>query len=905
MSNAIDSIVSKSAQEQLDKLYRDLNLVNSEIVKINQTGIKFNDSASPKNLTELVKATEAYTKAEKEQAQTLLKNEQIHRSLNATIRSEISTKNAVTRESEKQRKATENLNSAYVKLSMAHARASRTLQDLIASERASNSEIRKAQNEFNKLNSKILSADKAVGRFNRNVGNYPKNAILGLKNLIGAFGIIGGVSLFANIVKDTYRLSKELQGLSQALKQVTGTQEEYLKQQVFLKQIASDFGVEINGLTQQFTQFYVSAKNKIAGNDIQQIFKSITKAGATMGLSVDAQQRAFLALNQMMSKGVVSAEELRGQLGEALPGAFGIMAKALNTNEIGLNKMLKSGSLLANEVLPKFAKELEKAYGIENVERIDNLTSAQNRLQNSWTNLIRTITEGEGGITSFLGTIVDEISKTISAWDRLLFKMKSAKTRFSVASTEAETFYFKQIQSESEKTGISVENLAKTRIGLAIKMKDQIKSEIDLIKAQNAEMTKSIPNKFVRDLSGMSQLIESNNDMIKDKIEQLGRVNGQLKAYISILKPATKEEILNTESLKENNEYRKESIKIKKEDLKSVQDLIKLKENENDSIKVNLESLERQIELYNQTKKSQEELKKWSDDFRKSFQNDFISSSGFDKLFFLIENFDKLKESGVDTALAISEAFQQAFNTISEASQGNFDAEYSRLEQQKEITLKFAGESTTAREEIERQYEEKKRAIARREAEAQKRLAIFNIAIDTAQAIVAALPNVGLSIAIGAIGAIQAGIVASQQIPQFWKGTDNAPEGLAWTQEKGAEVITDKKGKVKTYGNNKGAQLTYLKKGDKVYKSREDYINKVIGNIGVSPLGSYANTIQAQQNSQDFSGIENKISKLADSIKNQEPFNITMYQDKTFVRQGARELANARQTIKARRYSND
>jgi tape measure domain-containing protein len=38
-------------------------------------------------------------------------------------------------------------------------------------------------------------------------------------------------------------------------------------------------------------------------------------------------KKELLALNQMMSKGTIQAEELRGQLGEALPGAFGIMAK--------------------------------------------------------------------------------------------------------------------------------------------------------------------------------------------------------------------------------------------------------------------------------------------------------------------------------------------------------------------------------------------------------------------------------------------------------------------------------------------------------------------------------------------------------------------------------------------------
>ena len=179
-----------------------------------------------------------------------------------------------------------------------------------------------------------------------------------MRDLAGAFGITAGIGLFVQIGKDIFDTTKELQSLDMALKQVTETQANFQQQQLFLKRISEDYGVELNSLTKQFTQFYVSAKDKISGTEIQKIFESVTKAGASMGLTVENQERAFLALNQMMSKGVVSAEELRGQLGEALPGAFGIMAKALNVNEQQLGKMMKDGKLLASDVLPKFAKQL-------------------------------------------------------------------------------------------------------------------------------------------------------------------------------------------------------------------------------------------------------------------------------------------------------------------------------------------------------------------------------------------------------------------------------------------------------------------------------------------------------------------------------------------------------------------
>ena len=82
------------------------------------------------------------------------------------------------------------------------------------------------------------------------------------------------------------------------------------------------------------------------------------------------------------------------------------MAKAVGVTEKELGNMMKAGELLASDVLPKFAQQLEKTYGIENINRIETMTSAQNRLSNSWTNLVNSFSDGEGIISkAIIGTI--------------------------------------------------------------------------------------------------------------------------------------------------------------------------------------------------------------------------------------------------------------------------------------------------------------------------------------------------------------------------------------------------------------------------------------------------------------------------------------------------------------------
>jgi len=201
------------------------------------------------------------------------------------------------------------------------------------------------------------------------------------------------------------------------------------------------------------------------------------------------------------------------------------------------------------------------------------------------------------------------------------------------------------------------------------------------------------------------------------------------------------------------------------------------------------------------------------------------------------------KEKQIATFQAIAEGAQEMFNFIANASQSNYDQEYARLEKDKENALRFAGESESAKLKIEEDFQKRKKEIEKREFKAKQKIAMVNIAIDTAQAIMAVSAKaqwwqVPLMIA---LGAAQLAVVASQKVPEYWKGTDNAEAGLAWTNERGAEIVTDKKGHIKDFGDNKGARLTMMEKGDKVYTAEQtkrmmfdNELNSIMMDNGIS-----------------------------------------------------------------------
>lgn len=121
----------------------------------------------------------------------------------------------------------------------------------------------------------------------------------------------------------------------------------------------------------------------LEGKETEDIFKGITSAGAAMGLSQDDIQGAYLAVSQMASKGKVQAEELKGQLGERLPGAFKLAADSMGVTQATLNKMLETGQVTAEDFLPKFAAQLEKTFGPQAAAMSEGPVANMNRFKNA------------------------------------------------------------------------------------------------------------------------------------------------------------------------------------------------------------------------------------------------------------------------------------------------------------------------------------------------------------------------------------------------------------------------------------------------------------------------------------------------------------------------------------------
>ncbi len=121
----------------------------------------------------------------------------------------------------------------------------------------------------------------------------------------------------------------QLQNFRNTLGAISPNAEEAASSNRLILDLVEKYNVPLQSARDGFTKLYASmAPAGFSGDEIRNLFTGITQAAATFGMSADKVDRVNYAFAQMASKGQVMSEELKGQLGDVLPGAMAIFAKA-------------------------------------------------------------------------------------------------------------------------------------------------------------------------------------------------------------------------------------------------------------------------------------------------------------------------------------------------------------------------------------------------------------------------------------------------------------------------------------------------------------------------------------------------------------------------------------------------
>ena len=205
-----------------------------------------------------------------------------------------------------------------------------------------------------------------------------------------------------------------------ALRLVIGDTDQFNKSQKFLLQTSRDLAIPQDVITRQFTSLTASVVG--AGqsvSDAEKVFEAIAAGIRGTGGNLEDMKAAMRATSQVFSKGKVSAEELRQQLGERLPGAFTLFADSMNMTPAMLDKALEQGKVTLADFMG-FADLLFEKYG-ENAKILaQGPEAAGDRLQTAVSELKDAIGKSILPVGAALQQSFSEIVEAISKSDGAL-----------------------------------------------------------------------------------------------------------------------------------------------------------------------------------------------------------------------------------------------------------------------------------------------------------------------------------------------------------------------------------------------------------------------------------------------------------------------------------------------------
>lgn len=277
----------------------------------------------------------------------------------------------------------------------------------------------KFNEKLSQLNASVREAiAKAKGHTSTSINNTSdafNNLASNAIKLSGAFYSVMGA---LNAYKAIMNAGLKRDSAQRAAKFVLG--DKASEAETFIRGLADKTGLNISEGLSSYAKFAAGAQGSMSQEQTQELFGNATAMSRLMGLSNDELNGILKAFEQMASKGKIQAEELRGQLGDRMAGAFKLFAEALGMTATELDAAMKNGKILSSDTLPKVAKQMglmiDKAGGWAEVAK--STQTALGKLANNWDDTMVKIFSGSqdelNGFLSSMSSLLSEMGMSSS-----------------------------------------------------------------------------------------------------------------------------------------------------------------------------------------------------------------------------------------------------------------------------------------------------------------------------------------------------------------------------------------------------------------------------------------------------------------------------------------------------------
>lgn len=594
----------------------------------------------------------------------------------------------------------------------------------------------------------IKEIEKATGIAQKDFEKVNKSASgleKGLKKIGGAMAAAFAVDRIVSFTSEASKLAAQGEGIRKAFERVgdpklldglrqatrgTVSDLELMKQAVR----ASNFKIPMESLAKLFE--FARRRAKETGESVDYLVNSIT-----MGIG----RKSPLILDNLG----ISAIELRKRFDGITIATAEVGDVARIVGDIATEEMEKMG----DEAITTADRVKELDTAMLNLK--EQIGGAVNKSALFYADLFGFIDLNEGKVSG-----LEKAMATISKME--MKDLVSGYQTLSGLYVEIEGQLEKVTKLQSEMDGLGTSSNDRKRRAALMEELETENARLDMMRDVFTEFQKR------------QKTIEDGNKNRKEQIHNVA-------FYTALIKKLTEEQELENTSLERNAQILKELIAAQK-----ALDLLKGKEKKG---------------------------KKFTDKVDPENEMPLIPISETEQLAEL------LREAYGDESVAIMEAYRERENELAEAAQEtaneNWEKDKERRAEQEQLAketfssmMQFMANVSDIQREYELQnlekqleagliteeeFQRQRKALARDAAVERKGYAIFGATINTAEAVTNALAKEDFVSAIlyGVMGAAQIATIAAQPIPQFAKGTKNAPSGFKWVGEEGPELIHD------------------------------------------------------------------------------------------------------------------
>jgi tape measure domain-containing protein len=361
-----------------------------------------------------------------------------------------------------------------------------------------------------------------------------------------------GIDTLAAGIGDMSKQAASLQQMQRGLAMASVDANDFAKAQEAVAQMSNKLLMPLDQATKHFTQLRANTREyNLSVDETREILEGTSLAIMATGGSAEDLDGAMRAVVQIMSKGGVQAEELRGQLGERFPGAVVKFAKANKMSFEELQAALEAGEVGIREFVTfakenyedyaKFSEQLATApeYAGQRLAKAMQEISLEvgslfgpmgAEIQDGFTNALQGITEFVRENRVVLGQMIKDFGEIIGPIAKVFVELLKIVGIFAFEVGKVFSFLFAQIKSA---------------IGMA--SIGEAKVRLDKAKAATAGKTRPTPareHSIVEIVKGQGVLSETKDLLgIKNEFEELDAAQrqfdnlGGMAAYKEASKP--------------------------------------------------------------------------------------------------------------------------------------------------------------------------------------------------------------------------------------------------------------------------------------------------------------------------------------------------------------------------------